>query len=135
MAAFCHNVGLWVEVAPLRAIRQTIGCTSPLANGDDLFYCSPAERQLFTHNNTDLYIYNAYRPPDALRRRTHLDGRADSFHTATPDTTRLSRLPVDRRRDAGQAGSMQLFLAARPPARSDVVRQENVNTLWIVAYD
>jgi len=75
------------------------------------------------------------RPPDALRRRTHLDGRADSFHTATPDTTRLSRLPVDRRRDAGQAGSMQLFLAARPPARSDVVRHENVNTLWIVAYD
>jgi len=75
------------------------------------------------------------RPPDALRRRTHLDGRADSFHTATPDTTRLSRLPVDRRRDVCQAGSMQLFLDARPPARSDVVRQENVNTLWIVAYD
>jgi len=28
------------------------------------------------------------------------------IHTATPDTTRLSRLPVDRhRRNAGQAGS------------------------------
>jgi len=29
------------------------------------------------------------------------------IHTTTPDTTRLSRLPVDRRRrrDAGQAGS------------------------------
>jgi len=28
------------------------------------------------------------------------------IHTATPDTTRLPRLPVDRRRrDAGQAGS------------------------------
>jgi len=27
------------------------------------------------------------------------------IHTATPDTTRQSRLPVDRRRDAGQAGS------------------------------
>ena len=35
-----------------------------------------------------------------------------------PDTTRLSRLPVDRRRrDAGQAGS-----CARPPTRSDVIR-------------
>jgi len=33
-------------------------------------------------------------------------GRADSVYTATPETTRLSRLPVDRRRrDAGQAGS------------------------------
>ena len=31
--------------------------------------------------------------------------RADSIHTATPDTSRLSRLPVDRsRRDVGQAG-------------------------------
>ena len=28
-----------------------------------------------------------------------------SVHTATPDKTRLSRLPVDRRRNAGQAGS------------------------------
>ena len=28
-----------------------------------------------------------------------------SIHTATPDKTRLPRLPVDRRRDAGQAGS------------------------------
>ena len=29
------------------------------------------------------------RPPDALRRRIHLSGgRADSVHTATPDTTR-----------------------------------------------
>jgi len=46
------------------------------------------------------------RPPDALRRRTHLSGgRADSTHTVTPDKTRLSRLPVDRRRDAGHAGS------------------------------
>jgi len=26
------------------------------------------------------------------------------IHTATPDKARLSRLPVDRRRDAGQAG-------------------------------
>ena len=50
----------------------------------------------------------AVRPPDALRRRTHLSGcRADSSHTATPDKKRLSRLPVDRRRrDAGQAGSV-----------------------------
>jgi len=47
------------------------------------------------------------RPPDTLRRRTHLSGgRAASVHDTTPDTTRLSRLPVDRsRRDAGQAGS------------------------------
>ena len=57
------------------------------------------------------------------------------IHTATPDTTRLSRLPVDHpRRDAGQAGR-QLRLAARPPTRSDVVRRENVNTLWTVACD
>jgi len=28
-----------------------------------------------------------------------------SVHTVTPDKTRLPRLPVDRRRDAGQAGS------------------------------
>jgi len=27
------------------------------------------------------------------------------FHTATPDKTRLPRLPVDRRRDTGQASS------------------------------
>jgi len=33
------------------------------------------------------------RPPDALRRRAHLSGgRADSVHTATPDTTRRSCL-------------------------------------------
>jgi len=48
------------------------------------------------------------------------------IHTATPDTTK-DCLPVDRHRDAGQA--------ARPPTRSDVVRHENVNTLWTVAYD
>jgi len=47
-----------------------------------------------------------------MRRPTHSDaerssgGLADSIHTATPVKTRLSRLPVDRRRrDAGQAGS------------------------------
>ena len=59
----------------------------------------------------------AVRPPDALRRRTHLSGgRADSIHTATPDTTRLPRPPVDRRRrDAGQAGS---YAAARPTAHT-----------------
>ena len=38
----------------------------------------------------------AVRPPDALRRRTHLSGgRADSIHIATPDTTRLPRPPVE----------------------------------------
>jgi len=31
--------------------------------------------------------------------------RLKLIHTATPDTTRLSRRPVDRRRDAGQVGS------------------------------
>ena len=36
-------------------------------------------------------------PQNALVRR--------SIYTATPDKTRPSRLPVDRRRDAGQAGS------------------------------
>ena len=34
-----------------------------------------------------------WRPPDTLRRRTHLSGgRADSIHTARPDTTRRSCL-------------------------------------------
>ena len=42
-------------------------------------------------------------------------------------------MPVDRRRDA-QPGTL-LRLAARPPTRSDVVRHENVNTLWTVVYD
>jgi len=50
------------------------------------------------------------RPAVALRRPTHSDTErtclAVSVHTATPDKTRLPRLPVDRRRrDAGQAGS------------------------------
>jgi len=39
-----------------------------------------------------------------------------SIHTATPDTTRLARPPVDRRRrDAGQAGS---YAAARLTAHT-----------------
>ena len=53
------------------------------------------------------------RPLDALRRRMKSSGgRTDSIHTATPDKTKLPRLPVDRRRRD----------AARPPTRSDVVR-------------
>jgi len=43
------------------------------------------------------------------------------IHTATPDTTKLPRLPVDRHRDAGQAAT--LYAA------------QNVNTLWTAAYD
>ena len=54
------------------------------------------------------------------------------IHTATPDKTRLPRLPVDRRRrDAGQAGIAGSYASTR----SDVVRHENVNTLWTAAYD
>jgi len=48
------------------------------------------------------------------------------IHTATPDTTTLPRLPVDRRRDAGQAGS-----SAQPPDRPHAVTlyaTQNVNT-------
>jgi len=56
--------------------------------------------------------------------------RQSIYTTTAPDKTRRPRLPVDRRRDAGQAG-----LAVRPPTRSDVVRHENVNTLWTAAYD
>jgi len=47
-------------------------------------------------------------PAAQCDRRTHSDGertcRADSIYTTTPDKTRPSRLPVDRRRDTGQAG-------------------------------
>jgi len=54
------------------------------------------------------------------------------IHTATPDKIRLPRLPVDRRRrDAGQAGIAGSYASTR----SDVVRHENVNTLWTAAYD
>jgi len=56
------------------------------------------------------------------------------IHTATPDTTRLSRLPVDRRRrDAGQAGSYALPLD-RPHAAT-LYDTQNVDTLWTVAHD
>jgi len=39
-----------------------------------------------------------------MRDFTDTEGRLKLIHTATPDKTRLPRLPVDRRRDAGQAG-------------------------------
>jgi len=40
------------------------------------------------------------------RRRTERILNVKLIHTATPDKTRLPRLPIDRRRrDAGQAGS------------------------------
>jgi len=44
------------------------------------------------------------------------------IHTAAPDTTRLPRLPVDRRRRDARRPGRKLRLAARPPTRSDVVR-------------
>jgi len=43
-------------------------------------------------------------------------GQLNNIHTATQDTTRLSRLPVDRRRrNAGQAGS---YAYSRPTAHT-----------------
>jgi len=57
-----------------------------------------------------------------------------SVHTATPDKTRLPRLPVDRRRrDAGQAGSYG-YPPDRPHAAT-LCATQNVNTLWTAAYD
>jgi len=41
------------------------------------------------------------RPAMQCDRRTHLSG--GHFATGTSDKTRLPRLPIDRRRDAGQA--------------------------------
>jgi len=74
----------------------------------DVNWVGPTARQVHSVSGLRRSVSGGtVRPPDALRRRTHSSGgRADSVHTATADTTRLSRLPVDhRRRDAGQAGS------------------------------
>ena len=51
-------------------------------------------------------------------------------HTRHDKTVAPTSRPPPRRRPG-----RQLCLAARPPTRSDVVRQENVNTLWTAAYD
>ena len=58
-------------------------------------------------------------------RRTHSDAertcRVDSVHTATPETTRLSRL-LSTAAAATEARQAAIRLAARPPTRSHVVR-------------
>ena len=74
----------------------------------------------------------AVRPPDAFRRRTHLSGGqfTPPHQTRQGKTIAPASRPPPRRRPG-----RQLRLAARPPTRSDVVRHENVNTLWTAAYD
>jgi len=51
-------------------------------------------------------------------------------HTRHDKTVAPTSRPPPRRRPG-----RLLRLAARPPTRSDVVRQENANTLWTVVYD
>ena len=73
-----------------------------------------AERPRFEPSESQVQRYNHY----ATRPRCDLK----LIHTAPADMTRLSRLPVDRRRCNGRRPDRQLRLAARPPTRSDVVR-------------
>ena len=60
----------------------------------------------------------AVRPPDALRRRTHLSGG----QFTPPHQTRQDHRACLSTAAATQAAGRQLRLAARPPTRSDVVR-------------
>ena len=59
-----------------------------------------------------------------------------SVHTATADTTRLSRLPVDCR-DAGQAATPSRLSAHTKdaPHAATLYAAQNANALWTVAYD
>jgi len=67
----------------------------------------------------------AMRPLDALGHRTHLSGRLNSHRHNRHDKTRPSRLPVDGRRDAGQADR---HARPRPHAATLYTSQNNFFT-------
>ena len=70
----------------------------------------------------------AVRPPDDAERTCPAVN--SHSHTKQDKTVTPACRPPPRRRPG-----RQLRPAARPPTRSDVVRRENVNTMWTVAYN